>query len=52
MLSHAYNIAIDCGVGAPINFKDVVDGLNVTEKMVLTILMTTVQLSGAATNNQ
>ena len=28
MLYHAYNIVIDCGVGAPVHGKYVVDGLN------------------------
>ena len=30
MLAHAYNIIIDRGVGAPVNGRDVVDGLNAT----------------------
>ena len=50
MLSHAYNIAIDCGVGAHGHGKYVVDGLNANEKSFLTMLMTTVQLPGTATN--
>ena len=41
MLSCAYNIVIDVVVGAPVNFKDVVHGLNATEKRFLSMLMTT-----------
>ena len=48
MLAHAYNIIIDSGVGAPGNFREVVDGLNDTEKRFLSMLMTTLQLHGAA----
>ena len=52
MLSHAYKIAIDCGGGAPGDGKDDVDGLNNTEKKgFFTILMKTVKLTGAYTNN-
>ena len=32
---HSYNIVIDSGVGAPRHGKDVVDGLNATEKVIL-----------------
>ena len=31
ILAHAYNIMIDCGVGALGNFREVVDGLNSTK---------------------
>ena len=51
ILSHAYTIVIYCGVVSPGHIKDVVDGLNTTEKRFLTILMTTVQLDGESTNN-
>ena len=51
MLSHAYNIVINYGVGASGHGKYVVDGLNATEKKFLTMMMTTVQLTFAATNN-
>ena len=39
MLSHTYNILIDCGVGATGHGKDVVDGLNATDKRFITILI-------------
>ena len=48
MLSHAYNILIYFGVGAPGQGKDVVDGLNATDKTFLALLMATVQLNSAA----
>ena len=51
MLSHSYNIVIYRGVGSPVNGKDVVDGLNVTDKRFLSMLTTTVQLPGVSTNN-
>ena len=35
ILSHAYNIVIDSGVGAPVHGKDVVDGLNAADKRFL-----------------
>ena len=47
MLAHAYNIIIDRGVGAPGHGREVVDGLNDTEKRLLSILITTVQMTGA-----
>ena len=50
MLSHAYSILIDFCVGAPGQGKDVVDGLNATDKRFLTLLMTTVRLNSAATD--
>ena len=51
MLYHAYNIVTNPGVGAPGLGKDVVYDLNATEKGFFTMLMTTVKLTGAATNN-
>ena len=39
MLSHWYNTLIDRGVGAPGNDKYVVDGLNVTNKRFLTMMI-------------
>ena len=51
MLFHAYKILIDSGVGAPGHGKYVVDGLNTNGKRFLTMLMKTVKLPGAATNN-
>ena len=51
MLYHEYNIAIDSGVGTPVNVKDVLDGLDSTDKSVFSVLMKTVQLPGAAINN-
>ena len=49
--SRAYNSVIGCGVVSPVHGKDVVDGFNATDKSFLTMFMTTVQLSGTATNN-
>ena len=51
MLYHAHYIIIYCGVEAPGHVKDVVDGINATDKIYLSMLMTTVQLPNAATNN-
>ena len=51
MLSHVYTIAIDCVVGPPVNGKYVADGFNATDKRFLKMLMKTVKLSCAATNN-
>ena len=48
MLAHAYNIIIDRGVGAPVYCREVVDGLNDTETMFHSMLITTVQLPGVA----
>ena len=35
MLAHAYNIKIDRGVGSTLNDREVVDGLNDTDKIFL-----------------
>ena len=51
MFSHAYNIAVGCSIGAPVHGKDVVDDLNATEKRFLSMLMTTVKIPGAVTND-
>ena len=51
MLSHAYNILIDRGVEASGHGNYVVDGLKATERRFLSMLMTTVQLPGATTND-
>ena len=48
MLAHAYNIIIDCGVLETGNGREVVDVLNATGKILLLMLMTTLQLPGAA----
>ena len=50
MQSHAYRILIDCGIVAPGYGKYVVDVLDATSKSVLSMLRTTAQLNGAATN--
>ena len=50
MLSHAYTILIYFCVGSPGHGKYVVDGLNANEKSFITMLMTTMKLTGAATN--
>ena len=49
MLAHAYNIIIDPRVIAPVNGREVVDGFIATEKRFLSMLITTVQLTGAST---
>ena len=51
MLSHTYNIIIDCGVGETGHGKYVVYGLNATDKIFLSVLTETVQINGAANNN-
>ena len=51
MLSHTYKIVIDRGVGAPGHSKNFVYGFSTDGKRCLTMLMTTVKLPGAATNN-
>ena len=48
MLAHAYNIIINCGVGEPGHGIEVVDRLSFTYKIFLSILLTNVQLPGAA----
>ena len=48
MLAHAYNIKIDCGVGAPRHRREVVDGFNATDNVFLSMLITNVQLNGVA----
>ena len=44
MLAHVYNVTIGRSVGAPGHRREVIDGLNATEKSFLFMLMTTVQL--------
>ena len=51
MLSHAYNVVIDGGVGKPGHGKYVVDGLNATKKRFISMLMKNVQLPGAVTKD-
>ena len=51
MLSHAYNLIIDRDIGAPGNGKDVVDGLNATNKGFFSMLTTAVKIPGADTND-
>ena len=48
MLSHAYNIITDCGVGTPGYWREVVDGLNDTDKQCISMLTTTVKIPGEA----
>ena len=50
MLSRAYNVVIDSNVGAPGHGKYVVDVLNSTNKCFFSMLVTTVQFPGTATN--
>ena len=51
ILSHAYNIVIDCGVASPGHGKYVVDGLNATDNFFVSTLMKIVQLPGVVTND-
>ena len=51
MLSHAYNIVNDRGVGAPENGRYVVDVLNATDIRFFEMLITTVKLTGSVTKN-
>ena len=48
MLSHVYNVIIYFVVGSPVHGKKVADGFNSTEKWLLSMLITTVQLPGRA----
>ena len=48
ILEHAYNIIIDCGIIAPGYGREVVDGLNDTDKLLLSMLMTIVQRTVAS----
>ena len=48
ILSHAYKIIIDSGVGAPGHVREVVYGLNNIYKRFLSMLNTTVQMPGAS----
>ena len=47
MLAHAYNAIIDQGAGEPGHVREVFNGLNDTFKRFLSILLTTVKLTGA-----
>ena len=51
ILYHAHDILIGCSVVAPVHEKDVADGIKYTEKTYLSMLMKTLQLPNAATNN-
>ena len=46
MLAHAYDIITDCGVGEPVHVRKVVDidGLNATDKRLLSMLIKNMQL--------
>ena len=48
ILSHTYNIIIDHGVGELGYGRKAVDGFDDTEKRLVSILMESVQLTGAA----
>ena len=47
MLSQAFNIIIDHGVSASGHVKEVVDGLNTTDKKFILRSISTVQLPGS-----
>ena len=51
MLAHIHSIIIDCGVELPRQEREVVDGLNDNGKWFISMVMTTVQLPGAASYN-
>ena len=51
MLAHASNIIIGRGVGAPGHGRDIVYGLNGTDKCLISMLMTTVKLPGAESSD-
>ena len=48
MLANAYNIIINHGVGSTGHGREVVDGLDATDKKCLSMLMKNVQLPGAS----
>ena len=53
MLVHYYNTIIECGVGPPGHYRDVVDGINDTETWFISTLMKNVQFTGSkGYNNQ
>ena len=47
MLAHVYRIIVYHCVGAPGHGREVVDGLNATNKSIISMLMENVQLPGA-----
>ena len=47
ILAHKYNFIIDRGIGSPVYGREVVDGLNTTDKSFLPMLTTTVKLNCA-----
>ena len=51
MLFQVYNIVFDCVVRATGHGKYFVDSLKTTDKRFITMLMKTVQISGAATKD-
>ena len=46
-MSQTYSIIIDCGISAPGNGKEVVDGLNDVDKRYIYQLMSKVQIPGS-----
>ena len=48
ILAHTYNIIIDRVVGAQGHDREVVDGLNATDKRFISMLITTVKVPGAS----
>ena len=47
VISQTYSIIIDCGIIAPVNGGEVVDGLNAVDKRYIYQLMSKVQLPGS-----
>ena len=46
MLAHVYDIIIYQGVGTPGHVRDVVYGINATDKQIVSMLMENVQFTG------
>ena len=47
MLAHVYDIIIYQGVGTPGHVRDVVYGINATDKQIVSMLMENVQFPGS-----
>ena len=47
MLSQAFSFIMDCGISAPVHVREVLYGLNATDKTSLLQLISTVQFPGA-----
>ena len=47
VMSQCYSVIIDCGISAPGNGKEVVDGINAIDKRYIYQLMSNVQITGS-----